>query len=244
MKITMTAAFKLYKKNKTTGCFHQVGEDDFDSVCPGGFTFEVGGKAIPFDWDASATSEENGIFTYESGYGPFFNDFEIPDYWDEDYKELGLTREDITAKLLASVNIIREFYINLVPKGEDGDVDFSGNDDPETDYVVELLEISFTERDTSKTFKVKKKVLREYNGKIISYDLLLKRAYRQYKKDWCESRGYDYKEVQKAYRRDEAYNGEMYVCLDEFEDCEFSDDDYMAECFPDFFDMKIVIPKE
>ena len=118
----MTAAFKLYRKNNETGYFHQVGDDDLDAICPGGFTFEVNGKAIPFDWDASATSEENGVFTYESGYGSFFNDFDIPNYWDEEYKELGLTREDITAKLLASTNNIQEFFINLLSYMRDNNI--------------------------------------------------------------------------------------------------------------------------
>ena len=59
------------------------------------------------------------------------------------------------------------------------------------------------------------------------YDKLLETAYKKYKKDWCNSRGWPLKEVEAAYERDEEYKGQMFVCLDEFEDCEFQDEDYM-----------------
>ena len=43
----------------------------------------------------------NIVFSFTTGKGPFFNDYEIPDYWDEEYKEIGITREEITAEFLA-----------------------------------------------------------------------------------------------------------------------------------------------
>ena len=240
MKIQMCADFKLYRKDKATGFFKPLTKEDLDSICPGGFVFEIGGKAVPFDWDAQSTSEENGVFHYESGYGPFFNDFEIPDYRDEEYKELGLKREDITAKFLASVTNIQDFYIDFTLKGADDSEGIGTNEDADAEFLIELLAISIEERETGKAYTVKKKVLQQFNGTIIVYSKLLKQAYRQYKKDWCESRGYNYADVRKAELKDEEYNGEMYACLEEFEDCEFSDDDYMATRYPNFSEMRII----
>lgn len=227
MKIQMNADFKLYQKD-SNGFFRQLTKDDLDEVCPGGFTFEIDGKAISFDWDSHSTNEEVGIFHYESGYGPFFNDFEISDCYDEEYEELGLKREDITAEFLASVTNINDFYINLVLKGEDGDCDAGDNSDPNAEFFVEILSINFEDRETGDAFQVRKKVIKNYNGFIISRYRLLNKAYKLYKKDWCKSRGYDYRKVQDAYRNDEEYNGEMYVCRDEFENCEFRDESYIA----------------
>ena len=175
MKIQMIADFKLHQRNKTNGFFRQMTKEVLDDICPGGFTFEIDGKAVPFDWDAGSTSEKDGIFHYESGYGPFFNDFEISDCYDEEYKELGLKREAISAKFLASVTNINDFYINLVLKGEDGDCDAGDNSDPDAEFFVEILSICFEDRETGDAFYVRKKVIRNYNGFIISRYSLLKK---------------------------------------------------------------------
>ena len=174
MNISMCADFKLYQKNKTTGLFRQMTKDDFDNICPGGFTFEIGDKAVPFDWDAGATSDEDGIFHYESGYGPFFNDFELTDCFDDDYEELGLKREEISAEFLASVTNINEFYISLQLAGEDDDKGIGDNNHPETEFLIELLAISFKDRDTGNSYDVDEKVIEKFNGKIISYNISIK----------------------------------------------------------------------
>lgn len=56
-------------------------------------------------------------------------------------------------------------------------------------------------------------------------------AYDLYKFDWCQQRGYNLTEVQAAYDRDEEYNGEMFVCLNEFEDYEYQDEGYVKYLF-------------
>ena len=61
------------------------------------------------------------------------------------------------------------------------------------------------------------------------YDLLKEFCYELYKAEWCESRNYPLEEVEKADQNDEEYNGEMYACLGEFEDCEFTDESYIKE---------------
>lgn len=60
-----------------------------------------------------------------------------------------------------------------------------------------------------------------------NYEEILNLAYQKYKEDWCKTRNYPIEEVEAAEANDEEYNGEMYVCLDEFEDCEFQDEGYM-----------------
>lgn len=66
------------------------------------------------------------------------------------------------------------------------------------------------------------------NNKI-TYDEYLEKAYDIYKRKWCKDRNYDIKAVEKANKEDIEYNGEMYVCISEFEDCEFQDTDIMSE---------------
>lgn len=61
------------------------------------------------------------------------------------------------------------------------------------------------------------------------YTKLLHKAYELYKADWCDSRGFNLKEVESANCRDQEYKGQMYACLLEFEDCEFADVEYMQE---------------
>ena len=59
------------------------------------------------------------------------------------------------------------------------------------------------------------------------YEEYKEKAYEAYKRDWCQCRGYRLKRVEKAYRNNQEYHGEMFVSLGEFEDCEFTDEDYM-----------------
>lgn len=54
------------------------------------------------------------------------------------------------------------------------------------------------------------------------YDMLFLKAYELYKQDWCSQRGY------KLGEEDEnGFNGELYVCMAEFEDNEFKEEEYM-----------------
>ena len=54
-------------------------------------------------------------------------------------------------------------------------------------------------------------------------------AYEAYRRDWCNQRGYPFDEVAAAEKNDEEYEGQMYVCQSEFEDCEMQDDEYMEQ---------------
>lgn len=126
-------------------------------ISVGGFEFMVNGKIIPFDFDASGCTPTNGIYEYESGYGPFFNDFEISECFHDEIRELGLNPDEISAKYLSKVSEIRDFYINFEDK------DGKERDNGEEGLWIELLDLSFTDRDTSKTYPVKKSVLNAYN---------------------------------------------------------------------------------
>lgn len=67
----------------------------------------------------------------------------------------------------------------------------------------------------------------------MQYDITLNRAYELYKKDWCAVRNFPYKEVCRADKNDEEYNGQMFVCKAEFEGCEFQIADYMKSLLSD-----------
>lgn len=51
--------------------------------------------------------------------------------------------------------------------------------------------------------------------------------YELYKRDWCNARGWNYADVQEAEQTDTEYQGQMYVCFDEFMDAERKDDGYI-----------------
>lgn len=68
------------------------------------------------------------------------------------------------------------------------------------------------------------------------YDEFLKKSYEMYKKDWCNARGYNLVSVSEAATHDDEYNGEMYASLEEFEDCEFSDESYMRSLLGEEYD--------
>ena len=57
----------------------------------------------------------------------------------------------------------------------------------------------------------------------VRFDTLVNRVYDLYVKDWCDSRGFDLKD----YDYEQGYNGESFVCRDEFINVEFNDKEYM-----------------
>ena len=85
MEISMIGKFQILEKCK--GEFAPLISDDIQNLSIGGYSFGIKDDLIPFDWDAFSCNEENGIFNFETGRGPFFNDYEIPDYFDEEYEE-------------------------------------------------------------------------------------------------------------------------------------------------------------
>lgn len=65
------------------------------------------------------------------------------------------------------------------------------------------------------------------------YSRILQETYNLYIADWCNTRGYALTDVVQAFIEDEEYDGQMFVCLEEFEDFEFQDKAYMQRLLPD-----------
>ena len=162
MQISMNVEFQiLEKRNKK---YVPVSKDDIDGLSIGGFVFEVGDNAVPFDWDACSGSEENGIFYFETGYGAFFNDFELPDYYDDEYEEIGIKREDISAKFLASVHCIQEFFVNFYDEnGDECAAGWYSDNAKNSFYKIRLLSMSFEDIETTERYQVPNEVLDRYN---------------------------------------------------------------------------------
>ena len=111
MRISMYIKFQILKDSKP------LTKANIPMLSIGGYEFLINGNAVPFDWDAIAGNEKNGIFEFDTGYGFLCNDFELGDYFDEDYARIGITRENITAEFLASAEKINEIHINVVCVG-------------------------------------------------------------------------------------------------------------------------------
>lgn len=59
--------------------------------------------------------------------------------------------------------------------------------------------------------------------KDTQYNVLSDKAYELYKIDWCSQRNYKINDVDE----ESGFAGELYVCLDEFKDVEFKDEEYI-----------------
>ena len=233
MKMSLLADFRLYKRDaERSNVFTQLTSDDLDDLSVGGFAFVVNGHSIPFDWDAHSCSEENGVFHLETGWGPFFNDFEIPGYWDEEYAKIGLSREQITAEFLASTTEIEDFYISMFDEEADDDAGIGNNADTNAEFYIELIAISIEERETGDSHDVDENVIKAFNGNATDYHDFLKEAYQLFRKEWYASRtGIDPESECLGYT------------IREFENCEFVDDVYMAARHIDWFEKRLLVKK-
>ena len=158
MKISMYIKFQLFAKEN--GNLIMLTKENTDGLSIGGYYFIIDGKEIPFDWDAFSGSEEDGVFEFETGYG-WFNDYDLSECYDEDYDQLGISRSDITAEFLASVEQIKEVHMNFLDENGE-ECDFGWNEDAE-DFMIKLLEISFAEVESDKEYKVSQEVLDKFN---------------------------------------------------------------------------------
>lgn len=162
MDISMIVNFQILQ-NKN-GNFIPITNEEATSVSIGGFSFEIGEHTIPFDWDAFSGSERDKVFQFETGTGWFWNDYEISDCYDEQYKEIGIKKEDITAEFLASVHHIDEFFVDFEDvDGEEQGVGWYADNTNEAQYKINILEMSFYDLATQKTYPVNQEVLDKYN---------------------------------------------------------------------------------
>ena len=163
MLTSMLVDFQILQK--MNGEYAPISNKEAQSVSIGGFSFEINGDTIPFDWDAFYGTECGNVFQFQTGKGFLWNDYEIPDYWDEEYAELGITREDITAEFLASVEHINEFFVDFEDvNGNEcqcGECEQNGDDNEE--YRIKILEMVFIDMETEEEYKVNQEVLDNFN---------------------------------------------------------------------------------
>ena len=97
----------------------------------GGFEMEIPihGKSIPvpFDWESYiVTLNNDGTLTLRCGESTFFStgsDEELDDVYEEEWKKLGVTREDLIPETMAESTAINEFYVDYEPVPEESDED-------------------------------------------------------------------------------------------------------------------------
>ena len=164
MKISMLVNFQILQKINRE--YTPISNKEAQSVSIGGFGFDIDGGLVPFDWDAFTGTECNKVFQFRTGKGFLFDDYEISDCYDESFEEIGIAREDVTAEFLASVEHIDEFFVDFE--------DINGNEcqcgecwqnrDDDEEYRIKILDMTFVNMETEEEYKVKQKVLDDYNN--------------------------------------------------------------------------------
>lgn len=166
MRFEMHADFRLLTLQNDK--YVPLTKEQVKDLCPGAFLFSIGGRDVPFDFDAfSCSFLEEGVFRYYSGYGFLFNDFELSDCYDEDLQELGLSRSELTPNFLASVSEIKEFHVNFIDENE-REVDcgwYEDNLSEEEKIRIEIVKISFSDN-TGNEYPVLDSVTQKFNGDI------------------------------------------------------------------------------
>ena len=150
MEISMKSKFRIIERRN--GNLVALSNEEAKAVSVGGYSFEINGDLIPFDWDCFYGNESERVFYFTTGRGLLWDDYEISDCYDDDYEELGITRESLTAEFLASVESIEEFY-----------VEYDSDSESENEFFIELLEVSFYDLATKKEYLVAQSVLDEFN---------------------------------------------------------------------------------
>ena len=152
-RLSMIADFQILHKGTP------LTQNDISAMSVGGYGFETKYGSLPFDWNAWSVDEENGIFHLETGYG-FWNDFVIPNYWEDEYEDMGITTADITAELLADTTEINEFFVEF----DIGDETYNcGGYDASEGYSLKLICIDFYDLDSKETFSVDQAVIDKFN---------------------------------------------------------------------------------
>ncbi len=143
--------------------FKATREDEFEYFDLGGYTFKIKGMEIPFDFSAYEYDmnydEDNDriCIDFESGRGTIFNEFEIDEYYDDEYKNLQLDKNAITAEFLSKVDEILEMHIDYnyvfeINKLED----------------IKFEDITFEDLTTGNIYSVDSNVAKQFNKKIQS----------------------------------------------------------------------------
>lgn len=150
MGVIMEARFKIEPKIK---------RDDYIRLSLDSFEFQIGDKDIPFDFEdyriAIGDSQEDGtVLVYTTG-DRHFGEYELADYYHEEWNELGLTKKDITAEYLAQVSNINLIEYECYTSEEMQRLEES--------LPIKLISISFEDIETHKVYNVDQKVIDSFN---------------------------------------------------------------------------------
>lgn len=143
--------------------FKATGEDEFEYFDLGGYTFKIKGMEIPFDFSAygydMCYDEDNSriYIDFESGKGIMFNEFEIDEYYDDEYKNLQLDKNAITAEFLSKVDEILEMHIDYNYMFEINELE-----------DIRFEDITFEDLTTGEIYSVDSNVVKQFNKKIQS----------------------------------------------------------------------------
>ncbi len=159
--VDMCATFRLLMKD-ADGNFRIVTKKDVADISVGGFIFEIDGKNVPFDFEASGVKIEEGLVNFQSGYGPFFNAHYLDDSYDDEYEKLGIQRNSLTASVLAATEKIEEFYVTIWD-GNGEEYGIGVNSDPDADFRLEVIEIEFADENAN-CYEVASDVIRCFNS--------------------------------------------------------------------------------
>ena len=164
MRISMIITFSLFEKvgNK----LYVLTKEAVNGLSIGGYCFNIDGKDVYFDWDSFSGTEKDGIFRLQTGNGGLIKDYELSDCYDEMYEKMGLSRNQITAKFLASVKEIKEIHINFIDINDD-ECNFGCNDQDEH-FLMEIKEICFVDMDATigGIYSVSQEVINNFNNKL------------------------------------------------------------------------------
>lgn len=160
MKISMSLTCQLFSKE--ADALTMLTKEQTNGLSIGGFFLTINGQEVPFDWDDFNGSENNGVFSFETGRG-WFKDYELSDCYDSDYQTLGLNKESISAEFLASATQINEIHMNFIDANGD-ECDFGTNTSDE-DFRIRILALAFTDVEALQTYAIAQDIIDEFNNR-------------------------------------------------------------------------------
>lgn len=156
----MFATFRLLVKD-ADGKFRPLNKNDACDLSIGGFTFEINGTSVPFDFEVTSADHKDDVIRYTSGYGPFFNLHYLDDCYDDEYEKFGIERSSLTASILASTTKIEEFHVTVWDH-EEKEHDVGDSSDPQADLRLEIIEIEFVD-EAANSYTVSADIIERFN---------------------------------------------------------------------------------
>lgn len=151
-QVIMEATFNVQLQNGEKFEDYLNGEKGYADI--GGFSVIVPGYklSIPFDFEATAVAvNDDGSYTYGNFGAVLERIYDVDPCHTDDWAENGLSKGDITARLLAGADELEDFYFNV-----------ETHSNKEVLAFLEVKEMSFT-NEKDETFYIKPSVLMEFN---------------------------------------------------------------------------------